>query len=328
MYRTLLGMPPVALAVLAERLECGAAEVAALVDTLEAKGLVSRVAGEGQRVVAAPPELAIEVLLLQRQEELQRARLEAARLSDTYRRAGQQRTAAELVEVVTGREAIAQRFEQLQLAAQHEVLVFDTPPYAVSPPYDHGTELAGLARGVRYRGLYDRQALDLEGAVGEISELTVAGEEARVLGEVPMKLAIADRSLALVPLAADQPTMEAGAALVHPCALLDALITLFESMWSRATPLVVLGGRVVAAGEGDEATAQLVSLMLAGLPDEAIARRLDTSTRTVQRRVKRLMDDFGAGNRLQLGWQLASRGLDAEGQKRRRSSDSMPRNLS
>ncbi|MGI8876754.1 MAG: hypothetical protein ACR2KP_20995 [Egibacteraceae bacterium] len=164
--------------------------------------------------------------------------------------------------------------------------------------------------------------------MGEISELTVAGEEARVLGEVPMKLAIADRSLALVPLAADQPTMEAGAALVHPCALLDALITLFESMWSRATPLVVLGGRVVAAGEGDEATAQLVSLMLAGLPDEAIARRLDTSTRTVQRRVKRLMDDFGAGNRLQLGWQLASRGLDAEGQKRRRSSDSMPRNLS
>lgn len=58
-YRTLLGMPPVALAVLAERLECGAAEVAALIDTLEAKGLVSRVAGEGQRVVAAPPELAI-----------------------------------------------------------------------------------------------------------------------------------------------------------------------------------------------------------------------------------------------------------------------------
>jgi hypothetical protein len=85
-------------------------------------------------VVAAPPELAIEVLLLQRQEEQRQARLETARLSDTYRRAGQQRTATELVEVGTGREAIAQRFEQLQLAAQHEVLVFDTPPYAVSPP--------------------------------------------------------------------------------------------------------------------------------------------------------------------------------------------------
>lgn len=53
---------------------------------------------------------------------------------------------------------------------------------------------------------------------------------------------------------------------------------------------------------------QLLGLLFAGLTDAAIARQLDTSVRTVQRRLTRLMERAGVGNRAQLAWQAARGG--------------------
>jgi len=49
-------------------------------------------------------------------------------------------------------------------------------------------------------------------------------------------------------------------------------------------------------------------LLLAGLSDDTIGHRLGMSTRTVYRRIKRLMDIVGAETRLQLGWHAARAG--------------------
>jgi DNA-binding NarL/FixJ family response regulator len=47
---------------------------------------------------------------------------------------------------------------------------------------------------------------------------------------------------------------------------------------------------------------------MTGLTDEAVAAHLGTSLRTVQRRVRHLMDLTGGRTRLQLGFQVARRG--------------------
>lgn len=50
----------------------------------------------------------------------------------------------------------------------------------------------------------------------------------------------------------------------------------------------------------------LLRLLATGLSDQAIGRRLDMSRRTVQRRVRSLMDLFGVQTRFQLGMRAAS----------------------
>jgi DNA-binding NarL/FixJ family response regulator len=53
----------------------------------------------------------------------------------------------------------------------------------------------------------------------------------------------------------------------------------------------------------------IITLMAAGATDEAIARRLDLSRRTVVRRIAALLDRLGATTRFQAGVQAAKRGL-------------------
>jgi DNA-binding NarL/FixJ family response regulator len=52
----------------------------------------------------------------------------------------------------------------------------------------------------------------------------------------------------------------------------------------------------------------LLALLLAGLKDDAIARQLGLSTRTMRRRMKHLLDLLGADNRFQAGVQATRRG--------------------
>lgn len=51
--------------------------------------------------------------------------------------------------------------------------------------------------------------------------------------------------------------------------------------------------------------AEIIGLLVDGLTDDAIARRLGVSKRTVSYAVGRLMRRVGAVNRFQLGWALA-----------------------
>ncbi|WP_406476623.1 helix-turn-helix domain-containing protein [Streptomyces sp. NBC_01615] len=92
--------------------------------------------------------------------------------------------------------------------------------------------------------------------------------------------------------------------------LLDALLELFEIWWARGTPLNIASDGDVHPvptpdGETSAPDSQLLSLLLSGLPDKAIASQLGVSLRTVQRRIRALMEATGSANRTQLGWHAA-----------------------
>ena len=61
-----------------------------------------------------------------------------------------------------------------------------------------------------------------------------AGEVARVLPGLPLKLVVVDRRTALLPLTLDQALAQT--AVIHRSTLLDAMVTLFEMFWERALP--------------------------------------------------------------------------------------------
>lgn len=52
----------------------------------------------------------------------------------------------------------------------------------------------------------------------------------------------------------------------------------------------------------------MLTLLVGGLKDEAIARQLGWSVRTMRRRISRLHEELGAANRFQAGVIAARRG--------------------
>ncbi len=87
------------------------------------------------------------------------------------------------------------------------------------------------------------------------------------------------------------------ALVVRTSALLDALTSMFFLLWEQALPVVP----VVADGELAETDRRLLTMLASGMPDEAIARQLEVSSRTVGRRVAGLMQSLGVRSRFQAG---------------------------
>jgi DNA-binding CsgD family transcriptional regulator len=261
----------------------------------------------GPGCTAVAPDVAVELLAHRQEELLRRARAAVEPLLLRYRQVG----SPDPVELVAGSEQVSLRYEQLVRCARKEILGFDKPPYVV-PVRDLGMELASLGQRVRYRAVYARPALTMPGRLSDVDTLKSAGEQARILPDLPFKLLIVDRRWAMVPVS--EGTEVERAMVVRPCSLLDALVATFDSYWQRAVPFGDAGrastpGGQTAPDDLSEADRQVLALLATGLTDERIAAHLGLGLRTVQRRVRGLMDRLGAGNRFQAGLQAARTGL-------------------
>jgi DNA-binding NarL/FixJ family response regulator len=133
------------------------------------------------------------------------------------------------------------------------------------------------------------------------------GEEARVLAGLPTKLTLFDDFAATLPLVSESGEVS-GAIVVHRSPLLDALAALFDAYWARAVPLTPdwpRQDRPRAGGqEAGSRAARLVTLLSAGMTDEAIRRALGVNSSTVQRSVSELLHSLGARTRFQAGLQI------------------------
>ena len=288
---------------------------------LEAKGLVVR-QGNDPVFRPQPPDVALGTALLRRQESLEGDRQLVAALSEEFRAVARRRDADHVVEVVIGAGALRERLRDLQQGAREEILWFCRANPLAMQGADNTEERDALARGVRYRAIYERALLEGPGELDSVREGISWGEEARVAPVLPVRLAIVDRRTAICPLTHDRERElgQPSAAIIGGGQLLDALIDLFEGHWDRASPLPVSGlldepeggdapGRRSAPGDGiGDAERLLLSLVVAGLPDKSIASQLGISRRTVQRRLDRLMSLAGVDTRTALAYQAARRG--------------------
>lgn len=310
-YRQLVEMRSGSADELVELLGLRPAQMETALSALESKGLVARSTAGRRRYVASPPQVALGALMVRQQEDLRRAELELGLLAERYRVSATDRTVNDVVDVVLGRDAVAQRFAQLQQSARREIRLLTKAQFAVVQPEENVDETRALSRGVRYQVVLERDSLEREGFFAELEDSVRNGVAVRVAHEVPVRLLIADGELGLVPLSsANDPDPGNGALLIHPSGLLDALRALFDQTWAAATQLVIDGAVIDEVG-GDRLEAldaQVLSLLLSGLTDQAIGSQLGLSLRTVQRRVRMLMDRAQVNTRLQLGYQAGRRG--------------------
>ncbi|MFI6735480.1 TrmB family transcriptional regulator [Nonomuraea sp. NPDC050451] len=372
-YRGVLASPGITVQELVRRSGESAGRIQSSLSRLRAKGLVSRLWGRSPRWTATNPGAAIRSLVRGMQGELDRLTDTADELEAAFRIVGQGTDEGGQLEVLAGPEEQARWYVRLQQEAKEEVLTFDRPPYVLD--YHNPLQTGLLRSGVRYRTIYVPEAFDHAGALDEVGSLIKAGEEARVLPELPFKMAIVDRWRAVMPLQMDPPLTRG--VLITGSTMVMALVELFERMWREALPvrpelwhepgdplqettdpgpsaadLAPAAGPLSptagalspaegplgpaaaplgpaarplgpAAGSlGPTASAfspaanalsledrRLLALLAAGLKDDAIARQLGTSPRTLRRRLRHLLDELNAETRFQAGAQASRRGL-------------------
>ncbi|GAA2996835.1 helix-turn-helix domain-containing protein [Actinokineospora diospyrosa] len=299
-YLELLRHPRADARHLAAELELSGSGLTRALANLVDAGLVARLACRPARYVPAPPQVALDALALRRAEDLDRLRATARRLASTYEQAPRG-APGDLVELIEGGPAVRHHIAQLQLAAQEEVLIVDCPPYLGGAPELNITELQGLRRGVAYRTIYHLPVLDDPDRLAEVTTYTEAGEQARALPDVRLKMMIADRRVALLPLSFDES--ETGARIVvHRSPLLVTLVACFDLLWERATP-------IGTALRGTHRDKEMLALLAAGRKDAAIMRSLDITQRTMTRRMSALLTELDATTRFQAGVQASRRGL-------------------
>ena len=320
LYREVLACPGITVRELVLRSGEGAGRIQTSLTRLRMKGLVSRLRGRSSRWSATNPGAAIRSLVRGLQSDLDRLTDTADQLEAAFRTAGQEQDEGGRFQVLATAEEMARWYVRLQQEAKEEVLTFDMPPYVLD--YHNPLQTGLLRKGVRYRTIYVPEALDHPGALDELSGLLKAGEQARILPELPFKIAIADRWRAVLPLHMG-PSLTSGV-LITGSTMMMALVELFERRWREALPLcpdpiaqdgASLPVGVPAPGEENKPAElglkdrQILALLSAGLKDDAIARRLGISPRSFRRRLQALLSELEAETRFQAGAQAHRRGL-------------------
>ncbi|MCM2424585.1 helix-turn-helix transcriptional regulator [Streptomyces sp. RKAG337] len=307
-YRLLVATRGVAAAGLARDLGVPVTRAEAVCAELGARGL-ARSGGDG-RWYPAPPRVGLLPLVARTQEQLRQGRELLDRLAVEYQRVHEGYRSEEIVQVVEGYGAAGLWAEQLRRSARTEVASFVRGPFPADGEWHDPLDAAErLDEGVRHRVVRDRTALETPGALGGVGGRRTDCEEVRVAQSLPMRLCIADRSLALLPLAPEVEVPGPAMLLVRPSGLLDALLALFEAVWASSTPL-----RERGSGGRSAVQLRILAMLVNGSTDQAMARALGVAVRTVQRHLAVMERAAGVENRVQLVWHAARHGwLDEPG---------------
>lgn len=216
-----------------------------VVDGLVRRRLARLRPGRVATYVPVDPELGIARLLERRREDLalleRRALALAGQLAPVWADGRGHTDPLDYVEVLRDSRVLTERFCDISRQATSELLCFSQPPYLVSG----GSSAVALdetrrlcAAGGTVRTIYTEEAFDEPRMIAEMRRFARAGEQGRVVDELPLKLMIADQTIAMFDMA--DPVAETGAStsliIDHP-ALAGCLSLAFAAIWARATPI-------------------------------------------------------------------------------------------
>jgi HTH-type transcriptional regulator, sugar sensing transcriptional regulator len=167
--------------------------------SLVEKGLAVTRPGRVIKYAPTAPDAALEGLLERRRQELaaleRTAQEMVQKLKPAYDEGQEHTDPLEYIEVLRDRRAINERFEELQHGIKREILVFTKPPYAT--PAQENVEGLEVARSHRARSVYEYSAFDDPAFVEGVRRFVEAGEEARFVPELPLKLVIIDEAIVM-----------------------------------------------------------------------------------------------------------------------------------
>ena len=310
-YRCVVARPAISTGDIAHASAHDAEAVASTVDALVSLGLLDRV---GETLVAVSPKLALAELVRMREMEARLARDALDQLVDQFRDVREGRGIGG-IEVVRGRSNIADLVRHLLRSTRVQMRMFCKPPFSTVSISENDAEKELARRKLPERVIIERSVLDEDDAEQEVLISLDRGQDVRLVETLPSKLLIVDDTQAIVQLDEGGQSHDLVAA-IGPGGLFTSLVALFEGTWERSITLrEAPSGRFTQAQApspavdlDDPIDRKLLALLLAGHTDAAVAARLGLGLRTVQRRIRHLMDLSGTESRIMLGWYARDRG--------------------
>jgi len=309
-YRAMLEHPTADTAAIASEVDVSVDEVRAELDLLADLMLVEVGVGASP-FQAIPPEQAIAVLvareearLAERQRQVTEARDDMSALVESFVTSRTQQGSDGLVEQIDDPRVVTSRLFQLTRAARERVSFMlpgeALPPEAIGPSARLDGEL--LARGIPLRVVVSDASLERTHWRDHLCCQVERGVQARSHPAPPQRLVIVDGDVAILP-----RDGSAGAIVVHGPDLVGPTAALFDTMWHDAIP-IVMDAQVTESEFSDARVRQVVALLAQGQKDEAIARRLQVSVRTVRRLVSAALTALHAESRFEAGVLAVKRG--------------------
>jgi DNA-binding CsgD family transcriptional regulator len=311
-YQAMLAHPRADVATLATHLNLAPAEVSAELDRL-AEIMLVQPDGD-QTYLAVAPDLAIESLLTR--EEVRLAEMQAqmtrgrGRVTDyveSYVQSRIQRDDLGLVEVVDERVVVRSRLYQLvRQARRSSVAVLPHGPLPIGS-LERSARLDEelLARRVATRVVVAESSLSVPYWREHLQAQAALGVQTRVHATPPLQMILIDDDTAIIP----RTEPEGGALILHGTDLVAPVLALSDMLWERSEPLSLQTPDNTGDDELSEARIRQVVTMLAqGLKDEAIARRMGVSVRTVRRLVSAAVATLHAESRFQAGVEAVRQG--------------------
>lgn len=210
-------------------------------------------------------------------------------------------------------DVVRLRMEELARNTQREVLSLHPggPPSLDSLRASLPLDLSALRRGVQLRAMYEHTVVTDAATLDYLGQVTAEGAQIRTMKQVPTRLTVLDRGTGLLPACED--ALGGSALVIRGTGIVTALIALFERCWDSAPDWLVdqpgrAEGSTHRSAPLDERDQHLLRMLRLGVKDEAVARHLGVSVRTVRRQIAGLLDQLDASSRFQAGVHAASRG--------------------
>ncbi|MGW4034327.1 LuxR C-terminal-related transcriptional regulator [Streptomyces sp. NPDC004838] len=309
------GPDPVETAAAAAYRELGAA--ADSLDTLPPEvreWLGARRLVDAARQHANSPERALHELVADQRQRLGElhsgldALHDVLRLMPDLRQAGREVVKAEFF---ADRSQLRERMHDLDVLCRDVILGLRST-FPAPEVLEAGLEedLAMLARGVEMRLLVANRAVRRPGASRYLSVMHEHGAQIRLATTVPLHLNVVDRAVTILALdPAEGPAEPAEDVVLHSIRLASCFIRVFEHHWDTGRPYETAPGGGVPAEDWTPREREVLALLAAGAKDEAIARRLGCSERTLRRLLTGLVARLGAESRFAAGVRAARLGL-------------------
>lgn len=313
-YRALLEHPDSGIDELSERLATSEAQIRECLETLQRLTLLRASRQTPGTLRPVSPHVGLPILvrhqeldLVRRQQELAMGQVAAASLVADYAVQRPHAEAAPRSRPLVGLDSVQSRLEELAQQATAEVLAIvpgsgrhKETLHAVRP---HAAAL--LEQGMRIRILAQDAMTTNRDTMAFARWIIRAGGRVRTAPVLPSSMFAVDALIAVVPL--DPADTAKGAVEVSEPGVVAALVATFEYAWGRATALDTASTPGTGADPSDT-DLELLKLLATGITDEAIAKRLGVSLRTVRRRIFDLMDRLKATSRFDAGCKAVQRG--------------------
>jgi DNA-binding CsgD family transcriptional regulator len=267
---------------------------------------------DGQ-IAPAPPDSALPLFAARIEQHAAAVKSSAADLARLYRdaRGGPKRFETEHVRLLYSADEVGQaiaaaagrgrsRLIAMRAPTDRIIAVASSAPDVIAQPMCN-------AEGVvlRARVVYDTRLLehaDIPDALGRLG-LRAGAEEQRMCPDLPFTTTVIDDDQAIIDLTLPGQVGPVGI-LLTSAQLVRPILAVLERLWEFASPLP----RTTSASGLDPRDEQVLAVLATGASDVTIARLLGVSQRTVERRIRSIMDALDADSRFQAGLLAKQRG--------------------